>query len=244
MKPVRTQLTANLLASAALLIFFLSIGKSEAATVQEQICDTKADYALGLEDYPAAIILHRKVLRSHPDDALAHYHLGFAYGMVGRDSDEIREYRTAVGLGLRQWDLFLDLGLAYLDQRDYPKAVKALETSVLLGPGHPESHFNLAIGYEKAGRLNDALKEIVASLQIAPADLDARNTKAIICVELGDLRCARDEWTLLTQIAPNYAPAQTNLTILTGVARAPLPTVPNTVEIPQLVESASWSNHQ
>ena len=37
-----------------------------------------------VEDYSSAVTLHRKFLSSHPNDALAHYHLGFAYGMVGR----------------------------------------------------------------------------------------------------------------------------------------------------------------
>jgi tetratricopeptide (TPR) repeat protein len=241
MKPLRTWPFAIPIAATALLIFLLGTGKSNAAAPEEQICDIAADSALGLEDYPTAIALHRIFLRAHPDNALAHYHLGFAYGMTGHASEEIHEYRKAVSLGLREWDLFLDLGLTYLDQRDYPKAVNALETSVLLGPEHPEAHFNLAIAYEKAGQLPDAMKEIIASLRMTPADLDARNIKAVICAELGDLKCAHHEWTLLTQIAPDYAPARTNLAILTGSAQEPLPSIPNTVEIPQLVESASWS---
>ena len=52
------------------------------------------------------------------NNALAHYHLGFAYGMTGNVSKEISEYRTAIGLGLKVWDLFLNLGLAYYDQHD------------------------------------------------------------------------------------------------------------------------------
>jgi Flp pilus assembly protein TadD len=232
------------LAALSLLVFFLGSGKSNAALLQEEICDTSADYALGTEDYAAAITLHRKILRSQPENALAHYHLGFAYGMTGRSSDEMREYLTAVDLGLRKWDLYLDLGLAYLEHNDYPRAISALETSVLLGPQHSETHLNLAIADEKASRLNEAMKEVTVVLQMAPSDVDARNTKAIICADLGDLGCARDEWTLLTRIAPEYVPARTNLAILNGSAREPLPLIPNTVEIPQVVQSASWSSHK
>jgi hypothetical protein len=86
------------------------------------------------------------------------------------------------------------------------------------------------------------MKEITVVLQEAPSDVDARNTKAIICADLGDLRCARHEWTLLTRIAPDCVLARTNLAILNGSAREPLPSIPNTVEIPQAVESASWSS--
>jgi hypothetical protein len=52
--------------------------------------------------------------RSHPANALAHYHLGFAYGMTGDETREINEYERATALGLSRWDLFLNLGIAFL----------------------------------------------------------------------------------------------------------------------------------
>src|ERR1700688_2968249 len=110
----------------------------------------------------------------------------------------------------------MSIGLAYLGENDGPKAIKALQTAALLGPTHPEAHFNLAIAYEKGNRLREALQEIIVSLHLAPEDPDERNTKGIICAELGDLVCARDEWTHLVQFAPAYAPARVNLAILSS----------------------------
>jgi Flp pilus assembly protein TadD len=203
-------------AAITLALLFLCVTSSWAASSQEEICDANADLALGLEDYPAAIALHQKVLRAHNDNALAHYHLGFAYGMTGRTTEEISGYLAAARLGLDKWDLFLNLGLAYLSQNDWPKAIKTLQTAVSLGRDHPEAHLNLALAYEKGHRLREALLEITASLRLAPEDPDEQNTKAIICVELGDLVCARDEWVHLVHVAPGYAPAQANLSTLNG----------------------------
>jgi hypothetical protein len=42
------------------------------------------------------------------------------------------------------------------------------------------------------------------------------STKGIICAELGNLVCARDEWAQLVQVAPNYTPARVNLWVLSG----------------------------
>jgi tetratricopeptide (TPR) repeat protein len=203
-------------AAITLALLFPCVTSSWAASSQEEICDVNADFMLGIEDYPAAIALHRKVLHAHNDNALAHYHLGFAYGMTGRTTEEINEYLAAARLGLDKWDLFLNLGLAYLSENDWPKAIKTLQTAVSLGPRHPETHFNLAIAYEKGHRLREALLEITASLHLAPEDPDGRNTKAIICVELGDLVCARDEWVHLVRVDPDYPPAQGNLLTLNG----------------------------
>ncbi len=224
-----------LIATTALLTLVADRGTASDVGHEAQACEINADAALVRENYPAAIALHRRFLRSHPENALAHYHLGFAYGMAGRGTEEIREYRRAVALRLHQWDLFVDLGLAYLEQRDYSDAIDALRTSVALGPQHLEPHFNLAIAYENAHRLSDAMREIVTALRFAPADPDMRNTKAIICAESGDLMCARDEWKLLRQIAPNYAPARINLGILTGSAPELEQSSGDTMEIPQLI---------
>ena len=76
-----------------------------------------------------------------------------------------------------------------------------------------EAHFNLAIAYERDNSLGKALQEITVSPRWAPLDPD-EDTKAIICAELGDLACARDEWAHLVQVAPDYPPARVNLGIL------------------------------
>jgi tetratricopeptide (TPR) repeat protein len=202
------------IAATALLIFLSGAVSSRATALDKEVCDVAADSALGVEDYATAVTLHRKLLSSHPNVALAHYHLGFAYGMLGREADEISEYHAAVNLRLQKWDLFLNLGLAYLGQHELASATAALETAASLGPEHPETHFNLAVVYERQNRLPDALREITVSRGLAPDDLDAANTNAIICAELDDLACAHDIWTSLIQRAPDYAPARSNVVIL------------------------------
>ena len=203
----------NLRIATALLLLSVVV-LSRAAAANEEVCDVPADLALGVEDYSTAVMLHRKFLSSHPNDALAHYHLGFAYGMVGRAGEEISEYLAAINLGLHKWDLFLNLGLAYLEQHELANATAALQTATMLGPEHAETHFNLANVYEREHRLGDALREIRVSRHLAPEDRDVANVNAIICAETGDLVCAQDLWTHLTQVSPDYAPARTNLVIL------------------------------
>ncbi|MBV8454492.1 MAG: hypothetical protein JOZ29_19790, partial [Deltaproteobacteria bacterium] len=103
---------ANLI--TLLLTVLIAAAPAASSGTEDQVCNVAADYMLGLEDYPEAIRLHRQVLARHPYNALAHYHLGFAYGMAGQTQEEICEYLAAVNLGLANWDLFLNLGLAYL----------------------------------------------------------------------------------------------------------------------------------
>src|SRR5712691_11612676 len=177
-----------------------------------EICDAKADYFLGVEDYPETAKLHRLLLAAHPNDALAHYHLGFAYGMLGRHGEELAEYRRAASLGLKQWDFFLNLGLVYLEDGNSDAAIDALRTAVALGPDHPEGHFNLGLAYERYGRLAEARQEMLISLRLDPNQAEARNMLAVIYAEDGNYVLARQVWSDLAGIG--FEPARTNLAIL------------------------------
>jgi len=218
-------------AAAAVLALCQPAFSQQPAGSDKQICDVPADSALGLEDYPTTIKLHRRLLRSHPNDALAHYHLGFAYGMVGRIPEEIDEYRMAAALGLDKWDLFLNLGLGFAERGELSNADSALEHAVLLGPDRAETHFNLALVYEKEHRLSEALREITISRRLEPQDPDELNTNAMLCAEMGDFVCARDLWTHLVQTAPGYSPAQANLAILSRTTNTDAPSLDGTAAI-------------
>jgi Flp pilus assembly protein TadD len=153
-------------------------------------------------------------VRKHPDNALAHYHLGFAEGMVGNRTAELSEYQRAAALGLRNWDLFLNLGLAQLENGDLDEATDSLQRAVLLGEDHSESHFNLALVYERRGMLADAERETLDSLRFNPGQPDALNSLGVIYAEQGNTVRALLVWRELVREVPDYQPARTNLALL------------------------------
>jgi Flp pilus assembly protein TadD len=200
---------------AAVLLLSLGIARvASAGGVESQVCDVDADYALGVEDYPAAIRLHAEVLRKHPDDALAHYHLGFAQGMIGNQTAEVSEYRRAATLGLRNWDLFLNLGLAQLENGELDAATDSLRDAVLAGEDHPESHFNLGLVYEMRGLHRDAEREMLESLRLNPRQPDARDLLGVIYAHEGRTAGAWLVWRELVRDVPDYEPARENLALL------------------------------
>lgn len=215
------------------LVLVLQIPTSAGAVVgasssqEEQICDPLADYFLGMEDYPEAIRRHKIVIKENPGNALAHYHLGFSYGMMGQHQQELAEYADAVNLGLDDWQLFLNLGLLYLEAGNANAAMQVLKLATLLGPDRSETHFNLGVAYQRLGMLDQAEQEMLASIQIEPNQVDARNTLGTIYAEEGKYSRAQDEWNELVETAPSYAPARENLAILQRVERGELKSSPN-----------------
>lgn len=206
---------------AAAVVAVVVVGQSfevptvaAAAVATRQVCDPNADFFLGVENYPEAIRLHRERLAKHPDDALSHYHLGFAYGMLGDKTAELREYERAVALGLTNWDLFLNLGLAEFDRGNLDAARQALQVATLLGPDQPQAHFNLGLVYERQGMLARAEQQMLASLVLDPAQPDARNMLGVIYARRGDAAGAAEQWRALLREAPDYKPARVNLALL------------------------------
>jgi len=196
-------------------ILVLSLGRNAiAGRPEEKVCDVRADYSLGVEDYAEAIRLHQEILRKHPDNALAHYHLGFAEGMVGDPTVEIMEYERAEALGLRVWDLFLNLGLAQLETGDLDAAANTLGKAVLLGEQHFESHFNLAFVDERRGMLADAERETLTSLRLSPRQPEARNLLGVIYAQEGETSRASEIFRKLVRDMPDYEPGRANLMIL------------------------------
>jgi Flp pilus assembly protein TadD len=206
---------ASLVFSATIfLLSFLIGGNSIAGVAEEQVCDVRADYSLGVEDYSEAIRRHVQVLNEHPDNAVAHYHLGFALGMLGNRMAEIREYQRAEALGLTDWDLFLNLGLAQFESGDLDAATDSLRRAVVLGEDHSESHLNLALVDERRGMLADAEHETLASLKLNPDQSDARNQLGVIYAQEGKTASASIVWRALLGDVPDYEPARANLRIL------------------------------
>ena len=210
-----------LLALAAVMILGPA-GSARAAVdneSQEQICDPLADYFLGMEDYKEAIRLHQKVIQEHPDNALAHYHLGFAYGMLGQHREELKQYREAIDLGLSDWALFLNLGMLYLENDRPEAATDILQLAALLGPDRPETHFNLGLAYERRRRLAEAEQQFLLSLRLDPNQAEARNMLGVIYAEQGNYARAHEEWAELARTRPSYEPAQANLAALERLER-------------------------
>jgi Flp pilus assembly protein TadD len=182
-------------ARIALLLGCVCISAGAAANPREEaICDRTADHSLVGENYSEAIRLHREFLHRHPADALAHYHLGFAEGMAGDKAEELKEYQRAAALGLSRWDLFLNTGLALLENSKLELAMDALRRAVRLDPTQPESHYNLSLIYEQRDMLADAEQEMLVAVRLEPEQLDARNMLGVIYAEQGRIAQASVQW--------------------------------------------------
>ena len=62
-------------------------------------------------DFETGLLLHNRFLEKCPDNGLALYHVGFAYGQMGAYQEEVLYYLKAIQAGFKDTNLFFNLDL-------------------------------------------------------------------------------------------------------------------------------------
>lgn len=107
-----------------------------------------------------------------------------------------------------------NLGVLYLSQGELYKAAGEFEWSRKLLPGHPDPRINLALTLERAGRIDDALRNYASALEVYPDHIGAmqglarlqlrhnrRDERALELLAAIALRGETEEWRLWAQRA-------------------------------------------
>ena len=173
------------------------------------ICDEKADTALQTGDLESGIRLNRRILEKDPHNALAWYHLGYAYGQTGNHQLELACYEKAASAGYnRDPDLFYNLGMAYGELNRVPEAVSAFKTAVALNPESPEYHFGLGLAYTAGSDGGSAEREFLEAISIDSDHAAARFELSLLYVDSGKLPKARDQLKKILETNPSHQNAR------------------------------------
>src|SRR5208282_5017903 len=81
----------------------------EAEALQKLLADAQA--ALDANNYAVAAEKYQEYLAKQPDDAVAHFQLGYAYTALQRPADAKTEYARAVELDPKMAPAYLNLGM-------------------------------------------------------------------------------------------------------------------------------------
>lgn len=160
-----------------LIMSFTGCAAKNGAEVQDKIyeCDEEADNCLMSGDIEKGVRLHEEYVKTHPKNATAFYHLGYALGLMGAKEAEIFYYEKSAALGYKKnGDLYFNLGMAYSETENYEKAEKAFLKSISIQPGRSEARLNLARLYIEYFKTPDKAEEqLIIILGIDPENQGA-----------------------------------------------------------------------
>jgi tetratricopeptide (TPR) repeat protein len=154
-------------------------------------CNDEADRAMKLHDYQTGILLHERILEKDPANALALYHLGYAYGQIGDHRKEVFHYKKAIALGFSADSIYFNLGMAYGELSEIEKSISAFKRSLGVNPETSDSHFGLAMAYYQKGTADKlAEEEFLKTIDIEPIHVDARLYLSMLYAERGEIQKA------------------------------------------------------
>ena len=180
------------------------------------ICDEEADDAMRGQDYEAGIHLHQRFLEKQPENGLALYHLGYAYGQAGDRLNEVSYYERAVELGFFGDRIFFNMGMAYGELNQPTKAIRAFKKALEIEPDSADNHFALALAYQGNSEDKRAEKEFLKTISIDPAHPDARLYLAMLYADGGYLKKAAEQLRKLLELHPGHRPAREFLERIEG----------------------------
>ncbi len=156
-------------------------------------------------DYQQAIHYYEKVtLQGHDEIAgiILSERLGNAYMLIGEYFEAIDYFNEA--LTFRETpEIYYQLGLVYVQQTEWTKAIEPLEKAKTLDPSLSGAYFVLSEVYEQQNNYEKALEEIKEGISQNELNLDFYFKAAELSVKLNDEENARKYYEEAISIAPD-----------------------------------------
>jgi len=195
-----------------LIALGLAAGCAKKGMVKEPVptwtCSREADEAMKRHDYQEAIRLHQEILETEPDNALALYHLGYAYGQLADHEREVCFYERAVALGYTEGNIFFNLGMAYGELNRIVEAVGVFQKALQLDPNSADNHFGLALAYQRGVKDRQAEEEFLKAIELDPVHVDARLYLSMLYADRGEMQKAAAQLREILKLDPSNSGAR------------------------------------
>lgn len=192
------------------------------AALHELLVQAKA--AADKQDYATAETDYLKYLAQKPNDASAHFDLGFVYTAQKDNQKAQAEYRKAIAIDPKMTEAYFNLGVSLLDEN--PKAaIQPLEEITKLNYSYAKAHFLLGVAQERSGQMHKAVEEYGVAEKLDPNDLATHLALGHVLLyypnSLAPLAAAESEFRDALRLKPNDPDAEMGLAQSLAVQKKP-----------------------
>ena len=152
-----------------------------------------------------AIEAARRIIATEPDNAGAHYNLGYMYVKLDKYSDAVEAFNKVVGIDPNMEYAYLQLGFCYSKLKQYSKSVEALERMVKVFPENVDGWMGIGIGLMQQRKFSLAIEPLERVIELNPGSGVAHYNLAVVYLNLHDRYSAREQYKKLADIDPALA---------------------------------------
>ncbi len=168
------------------------------------------------EDVQAAIDLSQKAQALDPAALETRRARGYVLFITGNFAESVAEYKAAIAINDKLWDLHYSLGAVYKMQGEYDLAVQEMLTGVALNPTNPDILIEISRTYAAEGQYQKAIQYAEQALSLDPASARLHGNLGVMLYQNDEYLRAVDELRLVVQ-----GGTTTDGTVVEGLPLAP-----------------------
>jgi Flp pilus assembly protein TadD len=170
----------------------------------------QATDAIDKMDFDAALDPLQQYITQRPDDAYAHFQLGYVYAGLKRQQDSKAEFSRAITLEPKMAAAHLNLGLVLMDT-DPAAAAEAFHRAAELSPSESRPRFLEGFALEHAGNLTEAIAQYRAALVLDSTSYEIQFALGRALLRTKDATGAEMQFKGAMAARPDSAPARLGL---------------------------------
>lgn len=151
------------------------------------------------------ILALKKMILQHPQDPEAHYKLGMAYLLLGRNREALEILQKMVRLEPQSAEGYLGWGVALSRLGRDLQAVEAFRRALVLKPDDPLCSLNLGITYRRLGRHRRGIQAIIQAIRLKPDYPEAHYELGLANLHLKNRSKALDQYKVLMALDQKLA---------------------------------------
>lgn len=195
----------------SILLFFLAaFASAEQKPLDKEQSDLlhSATIAEDQGHYEEAIVLHKRILLTHPSEIRSINTIAGLFGKLGKFDQEISWANQALALDNRYEPALINLGNGYAGQGDVMKAIIAYSVVLTLNPKSAQTHYNLGILHEGTGSYERAEENYKNAISSDPQFVDAYINLAALYGSQGRLAEAKPLLVKAIELDPSASDAK------------------------------------
>jgi tetratricopeptide (TPR) repeat protein len=151
----------------------------------------------------------RHALALDPEQPVAHATLGILLSLRGEVAAAVDAVQRAIALAPGDANLRVKYGILLNFAGRSEEAIPVLKNLTRLDPAQRYMHlFQLAVGYRRLGRIDEAIAKHRESVQANPDFLGSHTNLAAIYAELGEMNQARASLAEVMRLRPDFSVAR------------------------------------
>ena len=151
------------------------------------------------EDIETAISMSQKARDLAPNSLESHRARGYVLYATGNYDEAVSEYKAALAINDKLWELHYGLGIVYRITGEYDLATQSMLAAIAFSPENPDIPTDLSRTYATQGQFGKAVQYAEQALKIDPSNPRLHGNLGFMYYKNGEYDKAVNELTLAVQ---------------------------------------------